>query len=70
MELVIHDIKSKKDIKLFSELAERLGLKAGNLSIQEKEDIGLSIAIEEGIKSGFVSEEKVMKALRNIKGKR
>ena len=41
-------------------------LKPKNSSL---EDIGLSIAIEKGKKSGFVSEEKVMEVLRRIQGK-
>ena len=69
MELVIKDIKSTQDLKLFTELAKRLGLKTAKLSLEEKEDIGLAIAIEKGGKSGYVAEEKVMKTLRNIQGK-
>jgi hypothetical protein len=66
MELVIKDIKSREDIKLFTELAKRLGLRTAKLSIEEREDIGLGLAIEKGRKTGRVSEETVMKTLRNI----
>ena len=66
MELVIKDIQSSQDLKLFTELAKRLGLKTAKLSLEEKEDIALSIAIGKGKKSGYVSEATVMKTLRNI----
>ena len=56
MELLISNIKAKKDIKLISELAARLELKTSQLSLEAKEDIGLALAINEGRKSGFVSE--------------
>ena len=64
MELVIRNIKSKQDFKLFAELATRLGLKTTDLSSEEKEDIALDKAIEEARKGDFVSRESVMKALR------
>ena len=69
MELVIKDIKSAQDIKLFTELAKRLGLRTAKLSLEEKEDIGLAIAIEKGRKTGYVAEETIMKTLRNVQGK-
>lgn len=70
MELLIRNIKAKGDIKLISELAARLGLKTTQLSLEEKEEIGLAIAITEGRKSGYVSEKTVMKTLRNIQKKK
>ncbi len=69
MELVIKDIKSTQDIKLFTELAKRLGLKTAKLFLEEKEEIGLGIAIEKGRKTGYVAEETILKTLRNIQGK-
>jgi hypothetical protein len=70
MELVIKDIKSARDIKLFTELAGRLGLKTAKLSLEEKEDIGMGIAIGKARKSGYVPEDTIMKTLRNIQGKK
>jgi len=70
MELLISNIKEKQDFKLIYELAARLGLKSTKLSMEEKEDIGLSLAIDEGRKSGYVSEERIMKTLRKIKKKK
>ena len=70
MELVIRNIKSKQDIKLFAELAKRLGLKTSELSLEEMEDIALGRAMEEGRKSGYVSEQTVMKTLRKAQRKK
>ncbi|HXB12086.1 MAG TPA: hypothetical protein VNZ45_08890 [Bacteroidia bacterium] len=70
MELLIRNIKAKQDIRLFNELAARLGLKTTQLSLEEKEDIGLALAIEEGRKSGYIPEKSVMKTLRNIQKKK
>lgn len=69
MDLVIKNITSKEDFKFLSDLAKRLGLKSATLSLDEKEDIALGYAIQEGLKSGFVPEKDVMKTLRKIHGK-
>jgi hypothetical protein len=61
MDLLIKDINSPQDISLFTALAKRLGLKTVKLSLEEKEDIGLGMAIEKGRRSGYVSEDTVMK---------
>ena len=39
MELVIKDIRSAEDLKLFTGLAKRLGLKTAKLSDEEKKNI-------------------------------
>jgi len=70
MELVIKDIRSAEDLKLFTGLAKRLGLKTAKLSDEEKEDVGLAIAIHKGRKSGYVPEDAVMKTLHKIQGKK
>jgi hypothetical protein len=43
--------------------------KTNKLSLEAKEDIALGNAIQEDIKSGFVSEKEVMKMLRKLKRK-
>jgi len=65
MELVIKDIQSKQDLKLFVELAKRLGLKTSTLSGKD-EDVALGNAINKARSSGYVSEKKIMDKLRNI----
>jgi len=69
MELLIKNIESQEDIKLFTELAKRLGLKTAKLSLAEKEDIGLGETIQKSRKEGYVSEESVMKTLRRLQRK-
>jgi len=67
MELVIKDIKSSADIKLFTDLAKKLGLKTARLTAEEKEDIGLAEAIRKTPKKDYVSTEKIMERLKKIK---
>jgi hypothetical protein len=66
MELVIRNIKSKSDLKLFRELAKRLGLKTTDLTEDKKKDIALGKAIKEAEKGDFVNREEVIKALRKV----
>ena len=66
MESIMIDIKSKSDTKLFINLANRLGLKSRVLTDEEKEDIGLGIAIEEGRKSGYVDEKTIKKTISKL----
>jgi hypothetical protein len=47
----------KTDLKLFSDLAKKLGIKAKTISDEELLDLGLLKAMEEGRKSKFVSEK-------------
>ena len=70
MDLVIKNISSKEDINLFSQLAKRLHLKIAQLSLEEKEDIALGLAIEDAKSSGFVAEAEVLYTLRKIQGKK
>lgn len=70
MELVIKDIKSAEDVKLFTGLAKRLGLKTVKFSMEDIEDIGLNIAIKKGRQSGYATEDKVASTLRKIQGKK
>ena len=66
MELLIENIKRKDDKILLINLANRLGLSTKVLTIEDKEDIALAKAIEEGRKSGYVSEDKVINTLNKI----
>ena len=58
MELVIKDIQSAEDVKLFTRLAKRLGLKTAKLTDEDKEDIGLIKAIQEGRKSAYADVQE------------
>ncbi len=64
MESIIININNKKDAKFFAELAHKLGFSSRVLTAEEKEDIALVKAIEEGKKGAYVKRETVMKALR------
>ena len=66
MELVIKEIQTEADLKLFTSLAKRLGLKTAKLSREDKEDIALTIAIEEGRKTGYVHQSLIMEKLDKI----
>jgi cobalamin biosynthesis protein CbiG len=50
----------KTDLKLISELAKKLGIRAKTISDEELLDLGLLKAMEEGRKSKFVSKERIM----------
>jgi hypothetical protein len=67
METLVIDINSKEDKRIFTSLAKRLHLKARILTQEEKEEIGLAIAIDEGMKSGYVDENTIMKTLAKHK---
>lgn len=70
MDLVIKNITSKTDLRFLNELAKRLGLKTVELTAEEKEEIAIGKAIEEGLRSGFSNEASVLKTLRKIQGKK
>lgn len=59
----------KRDLKLFTELTNRLGISSTLLSDEEILDIGLLKAIEEGQNSKIVSKEIIMKKLKKIEPK-
>ena len=64
MESIVVDVKSKTEVKFVMELFKIMGLRSRPLLLDEKEDIGLGIAVEKGKKGNFVSSEKVKNALR------
>lgn len=54
----------KTDIKLLTDLANRIGVKVKTLSEDDLLDIGLLKAMEEGSQSEYVSREQIMKKLK------
>jgi hypothetical protein len=56
--------EKENDLKLLKMLAEKLGILAHEISDDDKEDIGLYLAMIEGKKDEFVREEEVLKELR------
>lgn len=69
MELVIKNIQSKSDKKLFIDLAKRIGLETATLTLSEKEDYALGEAIKDGRKSGYAEEADVIYILKKKMGK-
>ncbi len=55
----------KTDVKLLTDLANRIGVKVKVLSEDEMLDIGMLKAMEEGSKSDYVTREQVMKRLKS-----
>ncbi len=64
MNAVIIRSNNKTDIKLLTDLANRLGISFKTLSEEELLDMGLLKAMEEGKKSKFVPREQIMKKLK------
>ena len=54
----------KADLKLISDLARRIGIKAEPVTDEDILDIGLLKAMEEGRQTKFVSRERVLKKLK------
>ena len=64
METVLIENSKKSDIEFIRHFAKKMGLKSKVLTLEEKEDIALGKAIEEGRKGEYVDKETVIKALR------
>ncbi len=64
MEGLIITASSKTDLKLFTDLANRIGVNVRTLSEEDILDLGLLMAMEEGKKTKFVSKDKIMKKLK------
>lgn len=62
-ELAIFQSESKEKLDLLLRLAKELGIKSRVLSAEEAEDVFLSFAIDEGMKTSDASKEDVMKFL-------
>ncbi|MBK8444960.1 MAG: hypothetical protein IPL35_16855 [Sphingobacteriales bacterium] len=60
---------NKADLKLFTDLANRIGVSFKTLSNEDLLDIGLLKAMEEGKKTKFVSKERIMKKLNKNENK-
>ena len=54
----------KTDLKLFTDLAKRIGIKVKSVSEENLLDLGLLKAMAEGRKTKFVSRERIMNKLQ------
>ena len=62
-ELAIFQSESKEKLKLLLRYAKELGIKSKVLSAEESEDLYISFAIDEGMKTADTSREDVMNLL-------
>jgi len=63
MNGIIISTDDKSEIKLFVQLAKRLGIKSKVLTEEDMLDLGLLNAMKEGRKSGYVTKEEIDKKL-------
>lgn len=62
--IVVHP-KDKKELEFIAQLLKKLGIKSKVLSESDKEDIGLSLLMNEVDVSEKVAEEEVLYKLKN-----
>jgi hypothetical protein len=65
MESVLITPKSKKEFQFITELLNKLGISNKKLSLQEKEDLALSLLMSEADRSKKVSEKIIMRKLKS-----
>ena len=63
MESVIITPRNKKELEFVSNLLSKLGINSKKLTLEDKEDLGLSLAMREADRTKKVSEKIVMKKL-------
>jgi hypothetical protein len=63
METVVLHSNSKKNLKLITELALKIGVSVKYLTNDEKEDIGLAVAIKNGRTGKFVDTDEFIEKL-------
>jgi len=66
METIILRGKSKSNARLLLELADKLKFSAKSLSESEKEELGIAFSVDEGIKSGLLSEKEKKDFLKSL----
>ncbi len=64
MEAIVVETKSKKKTELLLKLSREMGLRSKRVSAADIEDLFIIQSIKEGLKSGYTSKAKVLKALR------
>ena len=65
MKSIVITPKSQSELKFVSDLLKKPGISSKVLSEETKEDIGLSILMNEAKTDELVSEEKIMKKLNS-----
>ena len=64
MNGVIITSSNKTDLKLFTDLANRLGISIKTISDEDLLDMGLLRAMDEGKKTKLVSKDRIMSKLK------
>jgi hypothetical protein len=67
MEAIIIQGESKSNSRLLIELAKKLNFRVKKLSLNEIEDMGLAISINEGLQSGLLDKKEKEDFLRQLK---
>jgi hypothetical protein len=66
METIILKGNSKSNARLLLELAKKLKFSARSLTEEEEEEFGIAISVQEGMKSGFLSENEKGDFLKSL----
>ena len=64
METLLLQSNSKKDIKIFVDLAKKVGLKTKFLTNENLEDIGLANAMKKGRTGEYINTDTYLKKLK------
>jgi len=67
METIILRGESKENTNLLLKLAKKLNINARKLSMEETEDIGIMLSINDGMKTGLLDDEEKSTFIRNLK---
>ena len=65
METLVLKSDSSEDLQLFFNLAKKAGLFARFLNEEDKEDIAISLAIEEGLKEDYIDTSDFLNSLEH-----
>jgi hypothetical protein len=65
MDTLVLKSDSSEDLQLFFNLAKKAGLFARFLNDEDKEDIALSLAINEGLKKDYIDTSDFLNSLEN-----
>jgi hypothetical protein len=64
MESVLITPKSKREFQFVTELLDKLGISNKKLTLEDKEDLALSLLMKEADRSKRVSEKIILKKLK------
>ena len=67
MNAIVISTENKADLKLFTDLAKRIGIKAKALTDEELLDLGLLEAMKQGKETEFVAKAQIIKKLKRNK---